>query len=260
MRILVTNDDGVEAPGLAALRAVAAEFGQVTVVAPATHQSAASHSVTLTEMRVKPLRTPGPNGFDAIAVAGSPADCVRLAVLKLLDEPPDIVLSGINAGANVGIHVFYSGTVGAAAEAAMLGLPGVALSAAADENLRTDFDRAAALSRPILRRLLERPMRGGDLVNVNFPLAPARPRGVKVTRQSRAEIRDVYDAVGADAAATTYAIRGGQFSSPGSDTDVAALLDGYVTMTPLKVDRTDHEQLEALRTCGWDGVLFRRLK
>lgn len=254
MRILVTNDDGVYAPGLAALRKLAAEIGDVTVVAPATQQSAVSHSITFTNMVTRPVRIDGDDGFDAVAVDGSPADCVRLAVLKLMPEPPDLVVSGINAGANVGIHVFYSGTIGAAAEGAMLGLPGIAFSTASREG-PPDFARAAELCRPVLRRLIERPMRGGDLVSVNIPESPKRPAGVKVVRQSRAEARDIYEEVATRRGATTYGICGGKFSAPSSDTDIAALHDGYITVSPLKIDRTDHEQLDALRTVGWDGVL-----
>ena len=253
MRILVTNDDGVYAPGLAALRALAAEIGEVTVVAPSVEQSAVSHSITFTHMLAQPMRIDGPEGFDAIAVDGSPADCVRLAVLKLMADPPDLVLSGINPGANVGIHVFYSGTIGAAAEGAMLGLPGIAFSAASRDG-RPDFARVAALCRPVLRRLIERPIRGGDLVSVNVPESPKRPAGVKVTRQSRAEARDMYEEIVTRDGVTTYGICGGKFDAPGSDTDIAALHDGYVTVSPLKVDRTDHEQLDALRACEWDGV------
>ena len=255
MRILVTNDDGVYAPGLAALRALAAEIGEVMVVAPSVEQSAASHSITFTHMLAQPImRIGGDDGFDAVAVDGSPADCVRLAVLKLMPHPPDLVLSGINAGANVGIHVFYSGTIGAAAEGAMLGIPGIAFSASTQDE-RPDFARVAALCRPVLRRLIDRPMRGGDLVSVNIPASSKRPAGVKVTRQSRAEMRDMYEEVATRGGATTYAIRGGKFDSPGSDTDVAALHDGYITVSPLKVDRTDHEQIDALRACDWDGAL-----
>jgi 5'-nucleotidase len=146
MRILLSNDDGILAPGLAALHAAVRDLGEATVVAPSSPQSAAGHSITLkTPLVVHRVQVgDGEASFWGSSVDGRPADCVRLAVRKLLGRWPDVVLSGINAGANVGVNVFYSGTVAAAAEAAMLGIPAVALSAGyEDSDDAIDYPRVA---------------------------------------------------------------------------------------------------------------------
>jgi len=267
MKILLSNDDGIHAPGLAALRSAVVDMGQVTVVAPAEHQSGASHAVSLsglTARRVQVDDQAGADGFEGLAVEGSPADCVRLAILRqspgrdeeFLDGLPDLVLSGINVGANVGIHVFYSGTVAAAAEAAMLSVPAVAFSAEVKDRATPDFTPLGRICRRILQGLLERGLRGGDLINVNIPLlGPDRPgpKGVRVVRQSRSMLRDSYELKGSGPA-QTYEITGGRFQSPRHDTDVATLAEGYVTITPLHVDMTDHAKLDGMSTETWDDL------
>jgi len=252
MRILLSNDDGVDSPGLAALRAAVDDMGEVRVVAPAVPQSAAGHAITLREsLLVRPARI-GPGGqFEAACVTGRPADCVRLAIRQLLDWPPELVLSGINAGANVGVNVFYSGTVAAAAEAAMLGIPAVALSAELAEP-PPDWPAIAACCRRVLDHLLAAGLAAGDLINVNLPARPEGPRGVRVARQSTAGLEDTYhradDASGTEGyrLADEYAFR----HSP-EDTDVAALAEGFVTVTPLHVDMTNHDRLAALSRLRW---------
>jgi len=155
MNILVCNDDGIFAPGLASLVWVARQLGDVTVVAPESPQSAMAHSITLTRpLTVTPVKIPGEHGFDGLAVDGRPADCVRLAVKNLITTPVDLVLSGINPGANVGINVFYSGTVAAAAEATMIGIPAVAVSVARQnkDDKNPDFKQAAEISNKVVTR------------------------------------------------------------------------------------------------------------
>jgi len=158
MRILVTNDDGILAPGLAALHAAVADMGEVQIVAPASPQSAAGHGITVTG----PLATERvhvSNRFWGVCVAGRPADCVKLAMHELMDAPAELVLSGINPGANVGVNVLYSGTVAAAAEGAMLGARAVAFSMATGGEL--DFDRAVGYCRALLDVLLAGGLAGG---------------------------------------------------------------------------------------------------
>jgi len=257
MRILLSNDDGILAPGLAALHAAVSDMGEATVVAPSSPQSAAAHSITLREpLAVHRIQVnDAPEPFWGNSVDGRPADCVRLAVRKLLAEWPDMVLCGINAGANVGINVFYSGTVAAAAEAAMLGIPSVAFSAGYQRGPgEIDYDQARRLCRWVLDRLLEIGLSRGELINVNFPPpAPGRPIGVRVVPQSTAELDDVYyemvDALGREAyrLGETYS-----FAGHHEDTDVACLGQGYVTITPLHVDMTRHEHMDALRAGNWD--------
>ena len=233
MRILLSNDDGIFEPGLAALHAIAAEFGEVFVVAPATHQSAASHAITLTELIAEQVRIERHDPFDGIAVHGRPADCVRLAVLELMGSPPDLVISGINAGANVGVHVFYSGTVAVAAEGAMLGIPSVSFSLST-KNGAPDFRKAAAICRDVLARLIDNGLSAGELINVNIP-SRNKPKGVMVVPQSSATLNDRYELanISADSGQRTYRLTHCGFAKAKRDTDISALDKGYVTVTPL---------------------------
>ena len=252
MRILISNDDGILAPGLAALRAAVADLGEVTVVAPDSAQSAAGHSITLKHpLLVQRVRLGGRPGFEGISVDGQPADSVRLAIHKLLDPPPELVLSGINAGANVGINVLYSGTVAAAAEGAMCHLPAVAFSAQIRD--QADFPHIARLCRWVLDRLLEGGLHPGEVVNVNIPaLGPGRPKGVRVMRQSTAGLQEDYRLHDAGDGREAYLLADGFGFAPGrKDTDVEAVAEGYVTITPLHVDMTNHERMAELTARSW---------
>jgi 5'-nucleotidase len=255
LKILISNDDGVLAPGLAALRSAVKDMGEVFVVAPDSPQSAAGHSITLRHpMTVQDIRIEGAEPFDAISVDGRPADCVRLALRKLIKEPVDLVLSGINAGANVGINVFYSGTVAAAAEGAMCGITSIAFSAAMTQG-QVDFQRAAKICRAVLDDLLAAGLQKGELLNVNIPaLSPGRPAGVKVVRQSTAGLEDVYHSHKDSNGLSAYRLGDDYcFACTQADTDVACLEDGYVTVSPLQVDMTRHQRLDALRGIRWTG-------
>jgi 5'-nucleotidase len=253
MRILLSNDDGILAPGLAALYAAVADMGEVCVVAPDSPQSATGHSITLRHpLAVQKVQVDAPMRFTGISVDGRPADCVRLAVRKLLKDPPDLVLSGINAGTNVGVNVFYSGTVAAAAEAAMCGIPAVAFSACMTGG-EVDFARIARLCRWVLQQLLEKGLEPGDLINVNIPcLGPGRPVGVRVVPQSTAELEDVYHRFVDEDGREAYRL-GDEFSFVrGQDNaDVPSLAEGYVTITPLHVDMTDRARLKSLAGFHW---------
>ena len=254
MRILISNDDGVHAAGLAALREAVEGLGEVTVVAPDSPQSAAGHAITLKRpLTVREARI-GPNrDLPALSVDGRPADCVRLAVSQLMPDRPDIVLSGINAGANVGVNVFYSGTVAAAAEGAMLAIPAVAFSA--EVNDRTDYDHVADLCRWVLDRLLDWGLQRGDLLNVNIPASDGGPpAGLRVVRQSTAEIEDVYHPLDANGDGRRFAL-GDEYRFIGHENDdVACLAEGIVTVTPLHVDMTNHVRLERLMRHRWDPL------
>ena len=257
MRILLSNDDGILAPGLAALRSAVADLGEVVVVAPSDPQSAAGHAITLRgPLTVQQVALGnGPDAFPALSVTGRPADCVRLAVRKLLPAPPDLVLAGINAGANVGINVFYSGTVAAAAEAAMLGLPAVAFSAATAE-ADLDFPRLARLARFVLDRLLDWGVAPGQVINVNIPvLAAGVPRGVRVVPQSTAGVEDAYHRHDHPQGLESYRLGDSfNFAPSAGPTDVACLDEGYITVTPLNVDMTDHPRLAPLAEKPWPPV------
>jgi len=179
VHILLTNDDGIFAPGLAAMYKKLVRLGEVSVVAPAEGKSGASHSISLEPLMCDKVDLTGK--FSGYSVSGSPADCVKLAVMELTEQPIDLVVSGINHGANVGINVYYSGTVAAAMEAAFFSIPSVAVSVAFEE--KTDFDAAAEYGLDIIKKLL--PLGHGSVININIPMPSiGEPKGVKVVGQS----------------------------------------------------------------------------
>lgn len=263
MRILLSNDDGILAPGLCRLAAAVRDLGTVSVVAPDSPQSASAHAITLLEpLVVRTVELPDMEGVLGQSVSGRPADCVRLAIRNLLDQPPTLVLSGINRGANIGINIFYSGTVAAAAEGAMLGFPAVAFSVEIpSDGSEPDYGRAACYCRRILDILLADGLTRGDLVNVNIPdLTRRQPRGVRVTPQSTAgvEVEDEYILQARSGQERSYRI-GDKYELRHQDhTDVAYLAEGYITITPLHIDMTNHDRLASLAHKDWtlDGHDF----
>src|SRR5256714_14812922 len=182
MRILLTNDDGIYAPGLRALRLELPKLGTVTVVAPATEQSAAGHSVTLLNpLLVSEVFEDDGKAFVGWAVEGRPADCVKLALLELLPDPPDVIVSGMNAGSNAGINVLYSGTVAAAIEGAFYRHTAIAVSLAYTKPKPLDFPQASALARQVVEQILAHRPAAGSLFNVNIPSLEKRPvQGIRV--------------------------------------------------------------------------------
>src|SRR5262249_7132322 len=185
MRILLTNDDGVYAPGLRAMRKELQKLGEVIVVAPATEQSAVGHSITLLTPLLVQEVLDDQDQFMGWAVEGRPADCVKLALLELLPEPPDLVVSGLNAGSNAGINVLYSGTVAAAIEGAFFRQTSIAVSLEYTKVKPLDFSRAAAIARQIIEQIVARKPEGGALFNVNIPSLEKGPiRGVRTVPQN----------------------------------------------------------------------------
>jgi len=250
MRVLLTNDDGILAAGLAALRSAVEDLGEVTVVAPDSPQSATGRAITLIDPIVCE-RVHVDGRFWGYGVSGRPADCVKLAVRELMPARPDLLLAGINPGANCGVNVFYSGTVAAAAEGAMMNIPSVAFSMATGEEL--DFRRAAALARSVLDVLLAAGLGPGDLINVNIPaLSPDAPRGVRVVRQSTAGITESYQRQGGSGGRTVFRLREYYEHHPDrTDNDVTAVADGYIAVTPLHADLTDYRQCDRLAALHW---------
>ncbi len=253
MRILLTNDDGVFAPGLRAMYGVLAKMGEVTVVAPETIQSGGSHAITIRHPVLWRTVQVG-DEFRATAVEGTPADCVKLALNVLLPEKPDLVVSGMNAGLNTGIHVLYSGTVAAALEAAICGCPAAAVSFELYRDM--DFDGAARIAGRILASIVERGMKPGLVYNVNIPeLKPGWPRGVRVARQSVQQIDERIEKR-SDPSGRSYYWLSGDFKNIGdeSDTDRHAIAEGYVNVTPLQFNLTDATTLEDMSGWSWPGL------
>ncbi len=245
LRILISNDDGYGAPGIRALERIARSLTKdVWVVAPETEQSATSHSLTLRRpLRLRKQKT------RHYTVDGTPTDCVLVACQTLLeDRRPDLVFSGINMGSNLGEDVTYSGTVAAAMEAAILGIRAFAFSQVRGEDGRLDFTAAEALAPDIIRRLAAPPWKREVLMNVNFPaLPPEQVRGVRVCRQGR---RDSGTTVveGRDPSGRPY-IWIGQFLSDDTsekDTDLKAIIEGQISVTPLHLDLTHRGMLKEL--------------
>ena len=246
MNILVTNDDGIHAPGLTALFQELRSLGQVTVVAPDSEQSAVGHAISLSQpLRVRQISLDG--DVPGWSVNGFPADCVKIAIAELLPEPPDLVVSGINLGPNVGINVLYSGTVSAATEASILGVRALAFSL--NTYKRTDFVRAAHLARQVLARLLEWPGWTSEVcLNVNLPdLPPDQVRGLKFTRQDVGPLVEHFERrVDPRERIYYWLAEINDRQAPDLSTDFGALGAGYVSITPIHHDLTHYPSLEDL--------------
>ena len=241
MHILISNDDGYEAPGITALAAGLASLARITVVAPERDRSGASNSLTL-ELPIRAHETE--NGF--IRVDGTPTDCVHLAITGLLESEPDMVVSGINAGANMGDDVLYSGTVAAAMEGRFLGLPAIAISLAGGD---AHFDTAARVAQVLITQLQSDPLPQDTILNINVPdLHWDALKGFQATRlghRHKAEPvicdrdprgREIY-----------WVGPPGAEQDAGEGTDFHAVRHGYVSVTPIQVDLTRHERVEQLQ-------------
>lgn len=254
MRILLANDDGIYAPGIRALRKELQKLGEVIVVAPATEQSATGHSVTLlSPLLVAEVYDDVDQSFVGWAVEGRPADCVKLALLELLKDPPDIVVSGLNAGSNAGINVLYSGTVAAAVEAAFYHYTSIAVSLEYTKNSQLDWATAAKYAREVIEAILSHQPAKGSLYNVNIPPLERGPvSGVKVMPQNVSLYAEKFDRR-VNPRGRTYFWTSPEFHCPAPhpDTDVTALAEGYITVTPLRFDLTDYKRLQDMQQWTW---------
>ena len=250
-RILLTNDDGIEAPGLAALAEAMQRLGEVIVIAPRHEMSATGHAVSVKkEHALRPFHRNG--RLFGHSFEGWPADCVKFAVTRWLSPPPDLVVSGINPSPNVGTNVPYSGTVAAAVEAAMLGVPGMAVSTTWPRGPEPpDFATAARIAADLARDILERGLERGVALNVNVPLLPeSQIRGRRVVPQGSFRIRDRFESIDpAEDGAPRWTNLGAEsMASPnGPETDDTALAQGYVAITPLGFDMTAYAQVDEWR-------------
>ena len=241
MKILLSNDDGYQAEGLATLAVSLKDMAELVIVAPETNQSGASHSLTL-DMPLRVHKTPSGIYF----VSGTPTDCVHVAITGLLDDKPDMVIAGINHGANLGDDVLYSGTVAAAVEGRFLGLPALAVSLAG-ENPRY-FDAAGEAVRSLLGQLQSEPLPADTVLNVNVPDLPGnRIRGFKATRLGQRHLAEPVIAMEDPRGRPVYWVgAAGQGEDAGPGTDFAAVESGYVSVTPLNTDLTRHERVDDL--------------
>jgi len=252
--ILITNDDGITAPGIRNLVECMLELGEVVVVAPDSPQSAMGHAITIS----KPLRLDKTDTFGkdilAYQCSGTPADCVKLAVDKVLHRKPDLLVSGINHGANSSINVIYSGTMSAAVEGAIEGMKSIGFSLL-DFNLDADFEPAKPFVKEIAKKVLENGLPDGTLLNVNFPKLPLNEiKGIKVCRQARAKWVEEFDER-QDPNGRKYYWLTGKFVQldHGQDTDEWALSQGYVSVVPTQFDLTAHHAIGTLNLWDFDA-------
>ena len=254
MHILVTNDDGVQAPGLLALAQAMRQVGQVTVVAPDRNWSASGHVKTL-ERPIRVTETMLADGTPAFMSDGAPSDCVALPLLGFTDKI-DLVVSGINPFSNIGHDVTYSGTVTAAMEAVIAGVPGIAFSLASQDkpaNTQTDYGPAGEMACIVAKKVLEQGLAEGIVLNVNIPyLSVEAMQGMMVTRQGMRVYRDALDRR-VDPRGRPYYWIGGEAPTGVNEegTDVGALLAGYVSITPLQLDLTNYKAVDVLKNWEW---------
>jgi 5'-nucleotidase len=254
MHILVTNDDGVQAPGLLALAQAMRQVGEVTVVAPDRNWSASGHVKTL-ERPIRVTETILADGTSAFMSDGAPSDCVALPLLGYTDKV-DLVVSGINPFSNIGHDVTYSGTVTAAMEAVIAGVPGIAFSLASQDkpaNTVTDYGSAGQVAAIVAKKVLEEGLAEGIILNVNIPyLSVEAMKGMMVTRQGLRVYRDALDRR-VDPRGRPYYWIGGEAPTGVNEegTDVGALFAGYVSITPLQLDLTNYKALDVLKNWKW---------
>ncbi len=250
MRILLTNDDGIHAPGLAVLERIARELSDdVWIVAPETDQSGLAHSLTLSDpLRVREVAE------KHYAVRGTPTDCVIMAVREIMDSPPDLVLSGVNAGANMADDVTYSGTVAGAIEGTLQGIRSIAISQAYqfDGERRVPWDVAETHAPALLEKLIKADLPAGTLLNVNFPNCEKDSvQGIEITGQGKLDfgllVEERHDGRGFPYYWLKFDARKGEFRK---GTDIHALKAGKISITPLKLDLTDYTALESLKALG----------
>jgi 5'-nucleotidase len=248
-RILITNDDGIDAPGLNALFNRLQSIGDVIVVAPSVEQSAIGHAITMSDpLRVWRYERNG--SFYGYAVNGTPADCVKIASWAILGQKPDVLVSGINLGANTGINTIYSGTVSAATEGAILGIPSFAISIDTDQD--PDFQFAEKFACQLTRFLIDKGLPKGVCLNVNVPCCSEQEiRGISVTRQGLTVFEESFDKRVDPHGRLYYWLTGQKMDREENiEVDEGAVQAKMVSITPIHCDLTNYDFLEALR--GWD--------
>ncbi len=254
MKILVSNDDGIESKGIAALVKSLSEIADVTVVAPVKEQSAVGHAITM-QMPLRIIKTYKSGDFFGYAVNGTPADCVKIGVRNIMKEPPDLMISGINHGSNTAINIIYSGTVSAAREAAIMDIPSIAISVTNHEV--TDFSFASKIAKMLALETKGKDLPLGTLLNVNVPDIPeAEIAGILLTRQGKSKWDDIYekriDPYGKD----YYWLKGNLLEVDDDiETDQAAIRNKYISVSPIHFDLTDYDTFNKMKSWNLEGML-----
>ncbi len=246
MNILVSNDDGIDSPGIFALVSTLKEIGVVTVVAPLMEQSAVGHAITM-QVPLRVIKYQKNGEFFGYAVDGTPADCVKMGIKNIMKIPPDIVISGINHGSNTAINIIYSGTVSAAREAAIMDIPSIAISLT--NNSSRDFRFAAKVARMLAEEIAGKELPVGTLLNVNVPDIPEdRIEGILLTRQGKSKWDDVYEQR-KDPSGRDYYWLTGILKEVDTEieTDQAAIKKNYVSVTPIHFDLTDYKTFNMMK-------------
>lgn len=250
--ILITNDDGITAPGIRALIEVMKHFGDILVVAPDSPQSGTGHAITINNTLYL-NKISAPNEFEEYSCSGTPVDCVKFAVNEIIKGKPDLCVSGINHGSNSSINVIYSGTMSAAVEAGIEGIPSIGFSLQ-DYDWNADFDAVKTFVHKITQQVLENGLPEGVILNVNFPKRKASEiKGIKVCRQAKAMWIEKFDKRQTPQKKDYYWLTG-EFVNldKGKDTDEWALDNGYVSVVPVQFDLTAHHAIQQINSWNLD--------
>ncbi|NWF89001.1 MAG: 5'/3'-nucleotidase SurE [Ignavibacteriaceae bacterium] len=254
MKILVSNDDGIDSPGIAALVKSLKEIAEIIVVAPQYEQSAVGHAITMKiPLRVTPYYKNG--DFFGYAVDGTPADCVKMGIRNIMKEPPDLVLSGINNGSNAAINIIYSGTVSAAREAAIMEVPSAAISVT--NHAPKNFDYAAKLARRLALKMKNQKLPLGTMLNVNVPdVSEEEIAGILLTKQGKSTWDDVYEQRKDPYGKDYYWLTGKMFDvDTDADIDQVAIRNNYVSITPIHFDLTDYETFKKMKNWHIESLM-----
>lgn len=254
MKILVSNDDGIDSPGISALAKSLKEIAEVIVVAPQHEQSAVGHAITMKiPLRVTPYYKNG--DFFGYAVDGTPADCVKMGIRNIMKEPPDLVISGINNGSNAAINIIYSGTVSAAREAAIMDVPAIAISIT--NHMAKEFNYAAKLAKILAIKMMRNKLPLGTLLNVNVPDVPEEKiAGIVLTKQGKSTWDDIYEQRQDPYARDYYWLTGKMFDvDTDEDIDQVAIRNNYVSITPIHFDLTDYETFKKMKNWHLESLM-----
>ena len=253
MKILVTNDDGIDSCGINVLANALKQIGDVTIIAPRTEQSAVGHAIT---MKI-PLRVTEyykNNEFFGYAVEGTPADCVKIGIRNILKSVPDLVVSGINHGSNTAINIVYSGTVSAAREAAIMDVPSIAISVT--DHAAENFEFAAKVACKVSNLVVQNGLPQGTLLNINVPNLPQdKIEGILVTKQGKSKWDDIYEKRQDPYGKHYYWLTGNLIEADHDlETDQFAIMNNYVSITPIHFDLTDYKTYENMKSWNFDGL------